>query len=94
MAQTDSAQKFQGAVDKVRIARGDGAFKLSNECKRRRYALFCQVIDGDVASKKPGMLDLVGRFKYQAWASVKRTGRAEAMRQCIADVANGETQYR
>lgn len=36
------------------------------------YALFKQATDGDVSGKRPGVLDLRGRAKYDAW--VKRQG--------------------
>lgn len=35
------------------------------------YAHFKQAADGDVSGKRPGMLDMVGRAKYDAWAKLK-----------------------
>lgn len=43
------------------------------------YALYKQAIYGDVAGKRPGMLDMVGRAKYDAWASHRGTDKAAAM---------------
>jgi diazepam-binding inhibitor (GABA receptor modulating acyl-CoA-binding protein) len=94
MAMSELEQKFHDAVEKVRTAPADGVFKPSNEYKLRMYALFRQATDGDVSGKKPGMLDLIGRFKYQAWESVKGSSCEEAMRQYIAEVAKVEAQYR
>jgi diazepam-binding inhibitor (GABA receptor modulating acyl-CoA-binding protein) len=42
------------------------------------YALFKQGSEGDVHGKRPGMMDIKGRFKYDAWASKKGMGNDEA----------------
>jgi diazepam-binding inhibitor (GABA receptor modulator, acyl-CoA-binding protein) len=43
------------------------------------YGLFKQAKLGDVAGKRPGMLDLKGRAKHDAWSSRKGMSRDEAM---------------
>lgn len=50
------------------------------------YAHFKQATDGDVAGKRPGMLDMVGRAKYDAWAKLKGTGKDQAMQKYIDKV--------
>ncbi len=40
-----------------------------NDTKLRLYALYKQATEGDVSGKRPGMMDFVGRAKYDAWAS-------------------------
>jgi len=35
------------------------------------YSLYKQSTQGDVSGKRPGMLDFVGRAKYDAWAKLK-----------------------
>lgn len=35
------------------------------------YGLFKQAKEGDVTGKRPGMLDVRGRAKWDAWASRK-----------------------
>jgi diazepam-binding inhibitor (GABA receptor modulator, acyl-CoA-binding protein) len=37
------------------------------------YAHFKQAAEGDVKGSRPGMLDMVGRAKYDAWAKLKGT---------------------
>ncbi|SFF50762.1 Acyl-CoA-binding protein [Fontimonas thermophila] len=86
-------QQFEIAVEKVRNAPADGPFKPDNEFKLRMYALYRQATDGDVQGKRPGMLDVVGRFKYDAWARLKGMSREEAMRQYIAEVEAIEKKY-
>lgn len=48
------------------------------------YAHFKQGTDGDVSGKRPGMLDMVGRAKYDAWAKLKGMD-AEKARQAYID---------
>jgi acyl-CoA-binding protein len=42
------------------------------------YALFKQAKDGDVAGERPGMLNIAGRLKYDAWAKLKGMAKADA----------------
>lgn len=55
------------------------------------YALYKQASDGDVRTKRPGPLDVVGRAKYDAWARTKGVDRDDAMRRYIALVASLES---
>ena len=47
------------------------------------YALYKQATVGDVAEKKPGFGDLVGRAKWDAWNGVKGTSSEDAMQQYV-----------
>ena len=58
-----------------------------NEDMLALYALFKQGSQGDVSGSRPGMLDMVGRAKYDAWAKFKGTGKDEAVKQYIDKVA-------
>jgi acyl-CoA-binding protein len=90
---SDLENEFKKIVAQVRNAPPDGPFKPSNELKLRMYALYRQATDGDVKGKRPGLMDPVGRFKYDAWAAAKGTPREEAMRQYIAEVKKVEARY-
>jgi acyl-CoA-binding protein len=48
------------------------------------YSLFKQATVGDVEGKRPGMLDIKGRAKYDAWASRKGTPKEKAMEGYVA----------
>ena len=50
------------------------------------YAHYKQGSAGDVSGKRPGMLDLVGRAKYDAWERLKGNTADQAMEQYIAVV--------
>jgi acyl-CoA-binding protein len=43
------------------------------------YALYKQATAGDVSGSRPGMLDMKGRAKYDAWAKKKGTSKDDAM---------------
>ena len=50
----------------------------SNDDLLSLYALYKQGAEGDVSGKCPGMLDMVGRAKYDAWAEHKGKTQDEA----------------
>lgn len=51
------------------------------------YSFFKQASQGDVSGSRPGMLDMVGRAKYDAWAKLKGTGKDDAIKKYIDKVA-------
>jgi len=55
----------------------------SNDVLLQFYALFKQATDGDVTGSRPGMLDIKGRAKYDAWAKLKGIASDKAMQQYI-----------
>ncbi|MDT0634494.1 acyl-CoA-binding protein [Spectribacter hydrogenooxidans] len=90
---SDLEQQFNAAVDKVRNAPTDGDFKPSNNYKLTMYALYRQATDGDVSGKRPGMLNVIERAKYDAWAKRKGMTRDQAMRSYVDEVDMVEAQY-
>ena len=48
------------------------------------YALYKQGSVGDVDGKRPGMLDIKGRAKWDAWSGKKGVGREQAMEAYVA----------
>ena len=48
------------------------------------YALYKQATTGDVSGSRPGMLDMKGRAKYDAWAKKKGTTKDDAMTRYVA----------
>lgn len=54
-----------------------------NETMLKLYALFKQAKSGDVSGKRPGMFDMVGRAKYDAWAGLKGMSKESAMQAYI-----------
>jgi diazepam-binding inhibitor (GABA receptor modulating acyl-CoA-binding protein) len=86
MADLDA--RFSAAADAVKQLpeRPDNAALL------RLYALFKQGSEGDVTGKRPGMMALVDRAKYDAWAELAGTSPDEAKQQYIDLVAELESQ--
>ena len=56
----------------------------SNDELLQLYGLYKQATEGDVAGARPGMLDLKGRAKHDAWARKKGTTKDEAMKGYVA----------
>lgn len=70
------AEDFASAQERVKTLKS----RPSNEVLLELYGLYKQGTEGDVQGKRPGMLDVKGRAKYDAWASKKGTSKDDAMR--------------
>jgi diazepam-binding inhibitor (GABA receptor modulating acyl-CoA-binding protein) len=72
-------KKFETAVanSKKLSERPDNATLL------KLYALYKQGTEGDNETKKPGMMDMVGRAKWQAWEEIKGMSPDDAMQEYI-----------
>ncbi len=68
-------EDFDAAAERVKTL----SSPPSNDTLLELYALFKQGTVGDVQGKRPGMLDLKGRAKYDAWAKQKGKGKDQAM---------------
>lgn len=55
-----------------------------NDVLLRLYALYKQGTHGDADSKRPGVFDLVGRAKYDAWKALAGTTQSDAQQQYVA----------
>jgi acyl-CoA-binding protein len=77
---SDLKKKFEEAAAAVKKLKEDPG----NDVKLQLYALYKQGSEGDVAGKRPGFTDMVGRAKFDAWAKAKGTSQDEAMKQYIA----------
>ncbi len=54
------------------------------------YGLFKQATAGDASGKRPGMMDIRGRAKFDAWASRSGMSADEAMTLYVGRVAELE----
>ncbi|PTB20013.1 acyl-CoA-binding protein [Trinickia symbiotica] len=66
--------RFEQALTDVKAL----AEKPGNMTLLRLYALYKQATEGDAHGDKPGFADIVGKYKYDAWASLKGTDRDRA----------------
>jgi acyl-CoA-binding protein len=49
----------------------------------RLYALFKQATEGDAGDNRPGMADMVARYKFDAWAALKGVSTDDAQTKYI-----------
>jgi diazepam-binding inhibitor (GABA receptor modulator, acyl-CoA-binding protein) len=79
---SDLAQRFTDAQAKIKPVTG-----LGNDVMLDLYALYKQATVGDVNGSRPGMLDVKGRAKYDAWSKRKGLTKDAAMQAYIDLVA-------
>ena len=75
---SDLAQQFADAQAKIKPVTG-----LSNDTMLELYALYKQATVGNASGDRPGMLDVRGRAKYDAWAKRKGMSKDAAMQAYI-----------
>jgi 2,4-dienoyl-CoA reductase len=66
--------------------KGESINSLSNEEKLKFYALFKQATEGDLdatKNSKPGMFDVKGKYKWDAWNELKGMSKEAAMKAYI-----------
>lgn len=72
---SDLKDRFeQAAQDVQKLPR-----RPDNDTLLKLYALYKQSTQGDVSGKRPGMFDMAGQAKYDAWTRVKGMSRDAAM---------------
>ncbi len=69
------ARFTQAQTDVKKLAERPGNLTLL-----RLYALYKQASTGDAHGDKPGFADLVGKYKYEAWAALQGTSQDDARR--------------
>uniref|UniRef100_UPI00358FC08D acyl-CoA-binding protein n=1 Tax=Myxine glutinosa TaxID=7769 RepID=UPI00358FC08D len=57
------------------------------------YCLFKQATVGDVNTERPGMFDLKGKAKWDAWEATKGTSKEDAMKAYIEKVEELKAKY-
>lgn len=79
---SDLNSRFQQAlVDVKALPERPGNLQLL-----RLYALYKQGSEGDAHGDRPGMSDIVGRYKFDAWAAMQGTPQVEAQEKYIEAV--------
>ena len=79
MAIKDDFEKAQADVKTLKE-------KPDNATLLELYALYKQSTEGDAAGRRPGIMDPVGRAKFDAWATKKGASNDDAMKAYIAYV--------
>jgi len=78
MTEDMRAQFEQAVADVMKLSKAP-----DNMTKLALYALYKQGTKGDCEGKRPGMVDFVGRAKYDAWQKLAGTSQEDAMAQYI-----------
>jgi acyl-CoA-binding protein len=73
----DQFADAKGRVEKLQT-------RPSNDQLLDLYGLYKQATEGDVAGSRPGLLDLKGRAKFDAWSKRKGTSKDDAMKSYVA----------
>ncbi|KAJ3138498.1 hypothetical protein HK100_012573 [Physocladia obscura] len=63
------------------------SYNPSNDELLKLYALYKQATVGDNTTARPGLLDLQGKAKWDAWTAVKNKSQDDAKAEYIAFVA-------
>jgi acyl-CoA-binding protein len=74
-----SARFEQAAQDVQQLPK-----RPENDVLLKLYALYKQATVGDVSGSRPGVLDMAGRLKYDAWAKLKGAAADQARADYIA----------
>jgi acyl-CoA-binding protein len=77
------ATKLKTAFDKAVKESKSLAERPDNATLLKIYALYKQATEGDVQGKRPGMLDMVGRAKFDAWAGLEGKTSETAMKEYV-----------
>lgn len=85
---SDLKAQFDAAV----IASKSLTQRPDNDTLLKIYALYKQATQGDVQGSRPGMLDMVGRAKYDAWAKLKGTPQSNAMQKYVDLIGSLQTK--
>lgn len=85
---TSAADRFHEA--KARVEKLPK--RPSNDQLLELYAFYKQATEGDVSGSRPGMLDLKGRAKFDAWAGRKGLSKDDAMKKYVALVDKLEAE--
>ena len=79
MALKDDFEKAKAEVQTLKK-------KSHNATLLELYALYKQGTEGDAAGRRPGIMDPVGRAKFDAWATKKGASNDDAMKAYVAYV--------
>ncbi|KAL0488454.1 hypothetical protein AKO1_015625 [Acrasis kona] len=89
---TDQETEFKRAQEYIQKAPSNG--DTSNEDKLKYYAYYKQATEGPATGKRPGVFDLVARYKYDAWAKLGKLSKEEAMAGYVKTLEQSAPEWR
>ncbi|KAF7328046.1 Acyl-CoA-binding protein [Mycena kentingensis (nom. inval.)] len=72
--------KFTKSVEIVKNLPKDGPVKPTQDDQLFFYSYYKQATIGDNTTTRPGMLDFVGKAKWDAWKKVEGTSKEDAQK--------------
>ncbi|KAH8549680.1 acyl CoA binding protein-domain-containing protein [Umbelopsis sp. PMI_123] len=85
-------QRFTKALSIVEHLPASSSFQPTKEEKLRLYGLFKQASEGDIVGSRPGVWDVVGRAKWDAWKRLEGMNSLEAKRMYVEALLNVATE--
>ncbi|XP_049715731.1 acyl-CoA-binding domain-containing protein 4 isoform X2 [Elephas maximus indicus] len=82
----DCQKQFQAAVSVIQSLPKNGSYRPSYEEMLRFYSYYKQATMGPCLIPRPGFWDPIGRYKWDAWNSLGKMSREEAMSAYIAEM--------
>ncbi|PWY99390.1 acyl-CoA-binding protein [Testicularia cyperi] len=78
--------KFNKAVSIVGSLPKDGPVQPTQEDQLKFYSYYKQATVGDVNTSRPGMLDFVGKAKWDAWKKVEGMSKEAAQQAYVENL--------
>ncbi|KAM9520743.1 acyl-CoA-binding domain-containing protein 4 isoform 1-T1 [Guaruba guarouba] len=86
MADAGCRAQFRAAVQVIQGLPRSGAYRPSYEEMLRFYSYYKQATAGRCEGPRPGFWDPIGRYKWDAWNSLGRMSKEEAMEAYVAEM--------
>ncbi|XP_060059350.1 acyl-CoA-binding domain-containing protein 4 isoform X7 [Erinaceus europaeus] len=85
-SEQDCQKQFQAAVSVIQNLPKNGSYRPSYEEMLRFYSYYKQATMGPCLVPRPGFWDPIGRYKWDAWNSLGKMSREEAMAAYITEM--------
>ena len=76
-------EQFKKAVELIQGMPKNSPVKVSQDVQLKVYSLYKQATVGDVNTSRPGMLDISGRYKWDAWNKLKGKSSEDAKKEYV-----------
>ncbi|KAG2226183.1 hypothetical protein INT45_003328 [Circinella minor] len=85
-------QRYNKALQIVQYLPASSSFQPTRQEKLELYAYYKQVSHGDINTPRPGLFDMVGRAKWDAWKKLEGIDRLEARYQYTETLLRSATE--
>ncbi|KAL0085883.1 acyl-CoA-binding protein [Phycomyces blakesleeanus] len=85
-------QRYNKALMIVQNLPASSSFQPTKEQKLELYALYKQVSHGSIDTQRPGIFDVVGRAKWDAWKKLEGLNDLEAKHRYVDTLLRSATE--